>query len=199
MNYDQIMLDLETFGVCDNAAIISIGAVRFSLDTSAESSVDHFSTLHPADGSFPVIDDFDAVVSVKEMPPQELGTLDASTVMWWMHQSEEARKALQRPDSIPLRAVLEKFSAWVKRSPTVGLWSNGPSFDERLLRQAYDRCGMTWPFKYNAGRDVRTMREVASQIGFEQKPLGARTAHKALDDALDQAMFVVDVFRSLKK
>lgn len=196
MNYDQIMLDLETFGVGDNAAVVSMGAVRFSLDEVFETSVGHLRSKKNAAMAV-----FEAFVDLKDTPVEHLGVLDASTVLWWLEQSEEARASLTKAqERIPLRQALVEFKSWVEESPARCLWTNGPSFDERLLHQAFDRCGVVWPFRYNAGRDVRTMRDVATAmgLGFYALP-DSRIAHKALDDALSQALGVIDTFRALKK
>ena len=41
--------------------------------------------------------------------------IDASTVMWWMRQSDEARKAFGRPGA-RIEEVLGRFSLWVKKT-----------------------------------------------------------------------------------
>jgi hypothetical protein len=74
--FRAIMLDLETFGTGTNAAVVSIGACAFNIETGEVNDVDVFHAR---------ID-----LSKSRSP----GVIDASTVEWWMRQNEEARMEL---------------------------------------------------------------------------------------------------------
>ena len=84
----DIMLDLETLGKLPDAAIIAIGAVHFDLETSAIQS------------RFYTVVDLESSVDSG-------GIMDASTVLWWLQQNEEARKALTEPGKSQLTALHE--------------------------------------------------------------------------------------------
>ena len=67
------------------------------------------------------------------------GVIDAATVDWWMMQSEAARKALfgqPKETYQTLGVALTEFVAWCKAMQVEQVWSNGPLFDERIVREA---------------------------------------------------------------
>lgn len=90
----DVMLDLETMGNGPRAAIVAIGAVEFDLDTGAVG--ERFYT--------PV--DLATSVSLG-------GEMDASTVLWWMQQSDEARAAFSMGGA-HLEKELMDFSVWLR-------------------------------------------------------------------------------------
>jgi hypothetical protein len=89
----DVMLDLETMGNGPNAAIVAVGAIEFDAATN---------TLGQR---------FYRGVNL-ETAVAEGGVIDASTVMWWLRQSDEARKDICG-DGLPLRQVLAEFSEWL--------------------------------------------------------------------------------------
>lgn len=171
-----IMLDLETFGTSPEAAIVSIGAVKFSSAALGE--------------------EFHARIAFND---PLLGKIDGHTVAWWLKQSDAARTALLDGERVSLTQALEEFTAWVGPDPKgFFLWSCGPTFDSVLLQSAYRRCGLPWPFKYDADRCFRTIRDlgiVAFRLHWDSKAV----AHDALADAKKQAQFVIDTIRALDK
>lgn len=72
---NHLMIDLETMGSGPYAPIISIGAVFFDPNAGA------------------IGDDFQVNVSL-ESSMRFRARPDASTILWWMEQGEDARKAL---------------------------------------------------------------------------------------------------------
>jgi exodeoxyribonuclease VIII len=172
------MLDLETMGNGPNAAIVSLGAVRFCLR------------------KLELLDEFYEVISLASS--QSLGgTIDASTVMWWLQQASEAQQALYASNLTPPRTlpeVLQKFTAWVGGNRNeVAVWGNGATFDNVILHSAYKACGHREPWTYKNDLCFRTLRRL---FPTHYTPQGVK--HNALDDARNQAQTVLKVVDMLR-
>lgn len=156
---NRVMLDLETMGNGTNAAIIAIGAARFD----AEKITDEFYT---------VIDLASSISAGLEM--------DASTVLWWMKQSDDARKQFER-DGVQLNDALKQFADWIGADAEV--WGNGAAFDNAILSNAYRKCGIEQPWKFWNNRCYQTVKNLHQDV--EMKRMGVY--HRAVDDAKSQA------------
>ena len=165
----EVMLDLETMGTGSNAAITAIGAVTFDeigiqrefySEVNLQSSVDNG------------------------------GVIDGKTVMWWLKQSNEARTAFKNNDDAPLLpVVLMEFSYWYSRASGTLVWGNGTAFDNVILRNAYNNCGLTAPWDFLNDRCYRTIKAMYKGIPFER----VGTYHNALDDARSQALHLLKI------
>jgi len=156
---NRVMLDLETMGNGTNAAIIAIGAARFDVGE--------------------ITDEFYAVVDLASSVAVGL-EIDASTIMWWMKQSDDARKQFER-DNVPLVEALKQFSEWVGEDAEV--WGNGAAFDNAILSNAYRKCGMEQPWKFWNDRCYRTVKSMNPYV----KMVRQGVYHRAVDDAKSQA------------
>lgn len=89
---NHLMIDLETMGNKPNAPVVSIGAVFFEPSTGELGK------------------EFYRVVSLKSS--MDGGAVpDPETIIWWMQQNEEARKAIcDKENSIALWFMLCEFS-----------------------------------------------------------------------------------------
>ena len=167
---DDIMIDIETVGTNPGAAIVSIGAVRFSVDDGIDEEL---------------------FLSVSLEDCQEHGLrIDAETLLWWLDQSEDARQQLK--GGIPLKDALEEL--WRFCEGTRDIWANSPAFDCVILEHAYEAVGMDVPWEFCQRRDYRTIRDtrgVGSPMTNEQDG----TEHDALDDARYQAENLIDALR----
>lgn len=177
-SYEHVMLDLETLGVRNDAAVLSIGMVCF----------DPYTGLVDRNASLSIYIDLEDPL---------LGSMDTSTVMWWLKQSDEARAALFVDERWSVRMACDAVAEMVETFGIKYLWSNGPSFDEVILRSMFARAGKKWPFRYNAGRDFRTMLTLAEANGIllHKSPV----AHIAVEDAAAQAAQVCTIWRALRK
>lgn len=161
---EHFMVDLETLGNGSNAMIVAIGACSF---------------LAPKEGPtfYQVID-----------PVLSDGDIDASTVKWWLEQSDEARKALLVHDSVSLKRALDNLNVFLAASlvpsDRLCIWGNGATFDNVILANAYRRNGIATPWRFWNDRCYRTLKNLHPDI-----PLPKRTGthHNALDDAITQA------------
>lgn len=161
---NNVMVDLETMGQTATAAIVSIGAVRFSERGIGEQ--------------------FYVPVSLSDCQQAGL-TIEASTVMWWLDQSSEARQALVRPRREPLNlsSALLEFARFIEDADTK-VWGNGADFDNAILINAYRICGLRLPWKFWNNRCYRTLKNLRPNIA---KPKRTGTHHDALQDAIFQA------------
>lgn len=169
----HVMVDLETMGNSNNAAIISIGACKFDPLGSR------------------IGEKFHLVVDMASCVAAGL-TLDASTVTWWMQQSEQARKVFATDRKYDLLMALVEFNKWFGKE-SMPLWGNGATFDNVILRSAYRAVKMDPPWQYWDDRCYRTMKNMAPSVKMEK--LGV--AHNALDDAVNQAVHLQAIFKQL--
>ena len=172
MKQPHIMVDLETMGLLTDAAIVSIGAVRFN----------------PVEGTLGST--FYKVVNLKSAV-RGGGKIYPETVIWWMQQSKEAREALTGDDSVLIETALKEFADWVREETLEGgIWGNGAAFDNVVLEGAYLRLGKMVPWSYKENRCYRTVAAMYPEIEREQ--LG--THHNALDDAISQAKHLCKIW-----
>lgn len=168
----HISIDLETLGTAHDACILSIGAVKFD----------------PYTGKMG--DTFYRVIDIEAAPGG--GTLSASTVLWWMRQSQEARDAVFAKDveRVTLAAALVDFSEWLgfnedlpegQEFPENTLWQRGNK-DLEWLESAYKGMGLKAPFGWWQWNDQRTLCRF---VPSETPRKGVH--HNALDDAKYQA------------
>ena len=168
----SVMLDLETMGNGPTAAIIAIGAVEFDLQAK---------TLGR---EFYEVVDLDSAMKAG-------GTVDASTILWWMQQSDAARAAFKRP-GIDIDLALRLFAGFaLECGASVAVWGNGAAFDNVVLRSAYQRLDLTPPWSFRNDRCFRTVKAMCPQIDWAYQG----TAHNALDDAKSQAIYLMEVVK----
>lgn len=177
----DVMIDLETLGVNQSAAIVSIGAVKFNVLTG-----------EIGDAYYRCISLDDALL---------YGDINAVTLKWWMTQTQEAQSQAFNGNS-KIEETLSEFREWSTDSQTPcpkKFWGNGPTFDISKLEYHYDLLDMAYPWEYNKVRDVRTIVELASEIGMQRptfKPEDGE-AHVAVEDAIFQAKYVSSMYRKL--
>lgn len=176
----HVMLDLETMGNRAGAVILSIGAVAFDQT-----------------GIRPEFPTFHQHLDIKDQ--MSLGAhLDPDTVIWWLQQSDDARKGIVRGQTQrrPASLVLGDFATWFKAVDGQEIWGNGSDFDLPLLGHMYKRFRMEIPWRYNMGRCCRT---IMADAGAKMGKFGTENAlaHDALADAQYQAGEVSAALRYL--
>lgn len=162
----DVMLDLETMGTRPTAAIVAIGAVAFDVPTA---------TVHSK---------FYTPVSLESAVAAGCD-MDASTVLWWMKQSDAARAAFSG-GGMQLVGALHAFSDWLSGlapPDDVQVWGNGAGFDNVLLASAYRIAGVPRPWKHWNDRCYRTVKAMYPAVELVR----VGTHHNALDDAESQA------------
>jgi DNA polymerase III epsilon subunit-like protein len=179
MSFNEIMLDLEFMSLAKNAAIISIGAVRFDLEKLEVRE-----------------EGFHCVVNLASSAAAG-GSISPQTVIWWMQQSEEARKILTEDAGLHIEVALKAFSNFVREERTKGVWGNGSDTDNVILEGAYQRLGWTPPWTYRENRCYRTIAAQLPEINREDFR-GDGIHHNALSDAMTQAKHLCAVWKELK-
>lgn len=169
----NVMVDLETLGKGSDAVILSIGAVAFD-ETGVGS--DFYANIDPESCTR---------VGMK---------MDASTVMWWMTQGDQARQVFK--DGSRLDIVLRNFTLWFASVGAENVWGNGATFDNVILSNAYTLAGLERPWSYRGDRCYRTLKALLPDV---KAPPNFGTAHNALDDARYQAIHAVELLKALKK
>lgn len=170
----HVMVDLETMGTGNEAAIVSIGAVKFDPMGSG------------IDDAFYVGVSLDSSVAFGLK-------IDPGTVLWWMDKERDtARKALLASDFVDLPTALEGLAMWIGDGP-VPVWGNGATFDNVILRNAYNKVGLDCPWAFYNDRCYRTLKNLAPNI--DRPELG--TLHQALNDATVQAQHMQQIVKFL--
>ena len=168
---EHVMIDLETMGTGNKAAIISIGAAKFDKTK--------------------IYDTFHVGVDLASNKPLGL-EIEAETVMWWLSEDRaEARRAWLDLGKVELYEALLGFSEWLREDDPdkivafdpAGVWGNGATFDNVILRNAYAGARLECPWPFWKDRCFRTLK--APYTG--PLPLREGTHHAALDDAIWQA------------
>ena len=151
------MLDLETMGTKSNSAIISIGAVEFDILTGKTGR------------------EFYRNVSLQSCISLGL-IVDADTIMWWMEQSQAARKSLTEGEVISINQALVDFREFCNKEYQI--WGNSARFDLGLMQDAYNKANIDIPWDFRKEKCVRTLvsfnPEVKKNLDFKG------TAHNAL-------------------
>lgn len=178
----DLMIDLETLSTQPNAAIVSIGACLFDLDTGQIGA------------------EFYHAIQLKDHP--NLGHISPDTVAWWMRQPYDARQVFQDKSARDLGSVLMDFTVFRQKNQVKTYWSNGASFDLVILRSAHQANGFGGAiWNYWQERDTRTVCDLAKRLTGED--VTKTTAfdgekHNALADAKHQARYISKAYQLLK-
>lgn len=170
MGQVNVMVDLETMSTASNAAICSIGAVKFTLDEG-------------------IIDEFYCTVDAADCKTHGLD-IDRNTVEWWSRQPKQVLEQL-RENNLPLKDALRKFSVWYGTS-SLPTWGCGAGFDNVILENAYRAVGMIRPWKFWDDRCYRTMKSIIRITEDERD----ENYHNALADAKHQTEHLLKIMGS---
>lgn len=173
------MIDLETLATTADAVILSIGAVRFNLETGAVFD-------HPQRTFYQVV----------QVNSQRTRRIDGDTLAWWMTQSKDAQAVFTEPGAHLVEALFG-LRDWV--DPTPGamptVWSNGADFDLPMLNHAFLVADIPTPWKPYAGRCYRTYKNLPGARAIKVERTGKH--HNALDDAVYQAQHLCAIHAAL--
>ena len=173
----DIMIDLETLATSPNAAILTIGAVKF----------DPFGDdIHDSK-----CEKFYVKVDLDSCDRLELEVNDA-TIQWWAQQEQAAQDEAFSPDGridiVDAFNQLYKFCWGAKR-----VWSHGAAFDIVICENVFNKIGKAVPWSFWQARCTRTLFDIG--INPHRPPV---LKHHALEDAWNQAVGVQNVFQTLK-
>lgn len=167
------VIDLETLGQKAPAPIVAIGCVRIDgLTITGERywQIDLASAM--AHGGVP----------------------DASTITWWLQQGDEARREIDgSTPGLDLPRALEQVAEFMLEQDGERLvWGNGATFDNVILRRAFDDCAIEAPWPFWHDRDLRTILGLYPEAKAREFE-GVK--HHALHDARHEARMLIDALR----
>lgn len=161
----HIMIDLETLGTVADAVIMSIGAVKFDLDSDALDDTGFYASVS-----------IDSNSEVKRRVQED-------TLVFWMKQTAAAQHVFHE-EKVPLRNALEDLADWIGDDSYV-MWSNGADFDLPMLAHAFTQHCIEVPWKFWNSRCFRTYKNLPQARSAVFTPHGVK--HNALADAVNQA------------
>lgn len=188
---NHVMLDIETLGDESGSIITSIGAVQFDPQNGQTGKTFHryinIQTAHNA--------------GLKMNP---------STILWWLEQSDEARRELLNGNrkGLDIKDVLIEFSQWLKieLNTVFYVWGRGPRFDMGILADAYRKINIAIPWDTRKELCVRTMEFINPEIKKDTTPVDSghgsegMGTHNALLDCYFQIKYVSNIYHySIKK
>lgn len=170
----HVMLDLETMSASGDAAITEIGAVAFD--------------------SNHILAEFRMHIALQSSIDAGLNTT-ASTILWWMKQSDAARQRLYNncdEGSHTLAYALTQFNNWLILAGSAKetmLWGNGASFDNAIISNAYRKARIVPHIPYWNDRCYRTVKAFHPEIKLDRVGIH----HSAVDDAKSQALHLIAI------
>ena len=169
----HVMIDLETLNTATDGVILSLGAVRFDLDSDS-------------------MDDEGFYASISIESNLEAGrTINEATLLWWFQQSPAAQTVFTEQKQ-SLETAMVSFLDWFGSGEFV--WSNGADFDIPMVAHALRSFGHETPWKFWNARCVRTYKNLP---GMRNLKVPNITKHNALSDAIAQARLVQAIQKKL--
>ena len=171
----HVMFDAETLATTADACILSIGAVRFDLDSDR-------------------IDDAGFYASVSVDSNLELKRrISEDTLIWWMKQGPAAQGVFHESKQT-LRDALLDLSDWMGDGE-YHVWSNGADFDLPMLAHAFTQSGLEVPWKFWNSHCFRTYKNLPGAKAIRSPVTGVK--HNALADAHQQVVTLQAIHKSL--
>lgn len=167
---NHCMIDLETLDTKHTSVVLSLGVTVFDAAGILECGYWVFSR-----GEYNTRPEF---------------TISTDTVSWWMNQTEEARRVFREPVSPVIESLAEFCRLYAKHNCQT-IWANGVTFDIPILEHLFSQFKMVAPWKYNAVRDYRTVRQTYPDIPTPQ--VEGFIAHHAMWDAVSQTKHLIDI------
>lgn len=174
----NLMIDIETLGTTPGSVILSISAVLFEDD----------GTLG---------EEFDVNIDLASCIDAGL-KMDASTVLWWMKQSDEARSQFtDERKRHSINQALGWFWQWYnKHAKDVKIFAKDPDFDCSILEDAYRLTMLHCPFGHRGKMAIRTLSTLRPEFEKNEEFTGVK--HNGLDDCKHQIKYVVKILNDIK-
>jgi hypothetical protein len=184
----NLMIDFETLGNRPTTIVVSLGACMFNAEGIHAKELYYFDIQEQVDAG---------------------RTFRASTLAWWMKQSDAARQVFWDAERERLNMLdfFNSFELWIDQvledhlegRDELKVWGNGADFDNAILADLYYKMSPNGeddlPWKFWNGRCFR-MFNTMTNIKKKHRMSGA--AHNALDDAVYQAECVIKVLQNKK-
>jgi hypothetical protein len=171
----DIMIDIETLGLGENAVMIQMAAVFFNRHTG-ETGPTFCRSLS--------VESCEAAGFVKT----------ESTVNWWKEQNQDVYNNIIASGE-PAETVMNDFVAFLGPNlRNYKIWSHA-TFDFPIVNKYMTTFTKSW-LNHKGARDIRTLVDL-SEINLDAYDWSKKT-HDALDDCLFQIKYCVDAMRKLK-
>lgn len=188
----HFVVDIETLGNGNDAAIASIGVTTMSKITHSDESMLRFAERY-------------MLVDIQSCINAGL-RVDGPTIEWWLKQPEAARAEISGEGagkrSINIRRALHDLHLWMQEvEPNIQdryVWSHGATFDIPILANAYRAINHDMPWQFRNVRDTRTLFDLAGDFEAPSKD-EYEPRHHALTDARWAADAIAAAYRSLGK
>lgn len=160
-----LMLDIESLALGTRPVITQVALIGYDLDEDEILDARHVQ-FYPVDPQQQII------------PPRRIA---ASTIAWWMKQSDEARSRFEQSVSddfaeLPAlaRHLIGTFNQLTEDGRvTYELVAKGPQFDVAAIETLLEDLGLKAPWDYTKVRDLRTLLATAGLNGNNvAKPAG---------------------------
>ena len=180
----DLSIDIETLSLSPTAACVQIGVVAF--DAFEPQPMDKL------------------MVEINLQEVLDRFTVDAGTLVWWMNQSDAARRRvfgeIGDPPKQGLRQALNTLTDFVRLYDPKRVWFLHPEFDGGVIKNLYHAFHEEPPWNYRSPRDVATIKDVARHLcGEIAFPVFQGVQHDAVDDAVFQAETVMACYRHLER
>jgi len=174
----HIMIDLETLGRRPGSVVVEVGMVGFTAGNPCEWArvfrIDIQSCLNHG------------------------MKVDADTLVWWMEQSDEARRTVfsdstgfdPRPLAVHLKTAAHDIHDLLSGFEGAFVWGNGAGFDLPILSELLHRAHVETPWHYPKERCYRTVNGLFPNVAFFPRD---GVLHSALADARYQAARLVQL------
>jgi DNA polymerase III epsilon subunit-like protein len=174
MSLNNIMLDFETLGNTPSTAVMSLGAVVFDQNKILAEKY----WLFDMNGQI-----------------KNGRTVKVDTLIWWMSQGDSAKTVFKQSQEhgILIRDFLPQFVEFLKPFSNLRVWGNGANFDVSIIENIFDTASMKTPWLFYNTRCYRTMK---SCFGIEKGGQFKGTKHNALDDARNQANYLLEYWKT---
>lgn len=171
---NDVMIDFETLGNGENKCICQVGAVYFDrvsgeLGKEFKVNIDAESHVHAG------------------------AVIDASTVYWWLGQSDPARVSILAQPRVNVVEAMSQLNVFL--ADATRIWSHA-TFDFVTLMDTLRKLGIKPTFGYRAGLDLRTLVYLA---GVEVASFPREGVHHdGLEDAKHQVKYAVAAMNAVK-
>lgn len=175
--FNDIMIDIETFGQGYNAVVVQVAMAYFNRETGEVGD----STLINIDANDSIKLGFD---------------IDKDTLDWWSTQPKEIFESLS-VNTLSVEEALHNIKKFIKFGALI--WCHS-TFDAPILGNMYRRvygANKSVPWGYKNVRDIRTLCEL-SGIDLQKYDWEKEKTHNAGDDVKFQIKYVTDACNMIK-
>lgn len=159
----HVSIDIETLDTKPSALVLSIGLCVFNKD-----GITH--TLY------------------RELQIQcqisEGRTISESTLKFWLEQGQKFNDLIFSDEKAFITLAISDLNKYLDQDTLI--WANSPDFDLVILEDLAKTYNIGFNWNFRNFRDFRTIRQCLAPDEPRPKP-----THNALQDAIDQASFLI--------